>query len=127
MTHVRFDPRVSSIILDVQLEGEITLHARLVLDTGASFVVLPQRIVKQLGLRMNPKHVMSTTTASMVEKVPITVIPKVTTLAKTAHNVSCLVKDLPPESGVDGLLGLSFLRHFTLTLDFIHGRLSILD
>lgn len=127
MTQIRLDPRASLIILDVKLEGKITLHARLVLDTGASFVVLSKRMVQELGLRLNPKHVISTTTASKVEQVPLTSILKVTTLAQTARNVPCLVKDLPSESGVDGLLGLSFLRHFTLTLDFVHGKLSLLD
>lgn len=125
MSQLKFDPRSSSVILDVQLEGKIILHARLILDTGASFVVLPWRISQELGLKINSKRVISTTTASKVETVPITTIPEVTTLAKSAFNVSCLVEDLPAEAGVDGLLGLSYLRNFHLSLDFKNGILQL--
>lgn len=57
----------------------------------------------------------------------LVILPKVKVLGNTVTDVQCLVKDLPQESGVDGLLGLSFLHHFILTLDFVHGRLSLLD
>lgn len=121
MSQLKFDPQTSSIILDAYLEGKIILHVKLVLDTGASFVVLPWWIATGLGLKISTKNLTSTTTASSVENVPITTIPKVTVLNKTIHNVLCIVKYLPPEAGVDGLLGLSFLRNFNLILDFRKG------
>ena len=107
------------------LEGKITLHAKFVLDTGASFVVLPWWIATGLNLKIDPKNLTITTTASTVENVPLTSIPKVTLLGKTVHDVPCIVKDLPPEAGVDGLLGLSFLRNFHLSLDFKKGILQL--
>lgn len=121
MSYVKFNPQIPAIILDAYLEGKITLHAKFVLDTGASFVVLPWWIATGLGLKIDPKHLTSTTTASSVENVPLTAIPKVTVLGKTAHNVSCIIKDLPPQAGVDGLLGLSYLRNFNLSIDFNKG------
>ena len=36
-----------------------------------------------------------------------------------------LAKALPPEAGVDGLLGLDFLRGHVLTLDFRTGVLTL--
>lgn len=125
MSQLKFNPQTQSIILDVYLEGKIILHAKLVLDTGASFVVLPWWITTGLGLIINPKNLTSTTTASTVENVPIATIPKVTVLDKTVRNVLCIVKDLPPEAGVDGLLGLSFLRNFNLLLNFKKGTLRL--
>jgi predicted aspartyl protease len=125
MSQLKFNPRSSSIILDTYLEGKIILHTKFVLDTGASFVVLPWWIATGLGLKIDPKNLTITTTASSVENVPLTSIPKVTVLGKTVNNVQCIVQDLPPEAGVDGLLGLSYLRNFHLSLDFNKGILRL--
>lgn len=125
MSQLKFNPQTPSIILEAYLEGKIILHTKLVLDTGASFVVLPWWIATGLGLKIDPKNLTSTTTASTVENVPITTIPKVTVLDKTVRNVLCIIKDLPPEAGVDGLLGLSFLHNFKLLLDFEKGILRL--
>ena len=125
MSQLRFDPQTPSIIVDTYLEGKIILHTKFVLDTGASFVVLPWWIATGLGLKIDPKNLTITTTASSVENVPLTSIPRVTILDKTVNNVPCIVKDLPPEAGVDGLLGLSFLRNFHLSLDFNKGILRL--
>lgn len=125
MSLLKFNPQLSSIILDTYLEGKIKLHVKFVLDTGASYVVLPWWIAGGLGLAIDPKNLVSTTTASSVENVPYTTIPKVTVLDKTVKNVPCIIKDLPQESGVDGLLGLSFLRNFYLSLDFTKGILRL--
>lgn len=125
MSILKFNPQVSSIILDTYLQGKIGLHAKFVLDTGASYIVLPWWIATGLGLEINQKNLVSTTTASSVETVPYTNIPKVTVLDKTSHNVPCIIKDLPSESGVDGLLGLSFLRNFKLTLNIQKGILQL--
>lgn len=126
MSTYLFDPKSPAILLDAELVGNITLHATLVLDTGASFVVLPWRIITGLGIEIDPQKLVSTTTATTVESAPVVTIPQITILGKEVRNASCLVKDLPPESGVDGLLGLSFLRHFTLTIDFTKGELFLL-
>jgi hypothetical protein len=39
------------------------------------------------------------------------------------HNFPVLGHTLPPSAGVDGLLGLDFLRGQSLTLDFRSGHL----
>lgn len=43
----------------------------------------------------------------------------------TVKNVMGLVKDLPAEAGVDGLLGLSFIKHFRVRIDFKKGTLEM--
>lgn len=125
MSQLKFDPRVTSLILDTFIVGKITLHAKLVLDTGASFMVLPWWMARGLDLKIDPQQIISTTTASSLETVPFTFISKVIVLGKTVKNVGCIIKDLPPESGVDGLLGLSFLRNFKLSIDFRAGLLAL--
>ncbi|MBI2641053.1 retropepsin-like domain-containing protein [Candidatus Roizmanbacteria bacterium] len=122
---LKFDPKTPSLIVDTYLEGKIILHAKFVLDTGASFLLVPWWIATGLGLKIDPKNLTPTTTASTVENVPLSTIPKVTCLDKTTRNVTCIIKDLPPEAGVDGLLGLSFLRNFNLAINFKKGTLKL--
>ncbi len=62
---------------------------------------------------------------SGIEKAPLITIDKVTVLGKDADNVDCVVHDLPEMSKVDGLLGLSFLKRFRVSIDFRNGRLEI--
>ena len=124
MSHKSFTSDGSVIVLDADISSKITVHTRLVLDTGATFVILPWRIINALDIRIDSDSLVTMSTASTVESTPLVILPKVKVLGNTVNKVQCLVKDLPPESGVDGLLGLSFLRHFILHLDFPHGMLS---
>ncbi len=125
MAIYRFNPLDNSIILEVHLKGRFTQHARLVLDTGASLIVIPWKIATGLGLRIDPNHLIDTTTASTVESSPLCTISHVSVLGKSTQNVECIIRDLPKEAGVDGLLGLSFLKNFKLTIDFKKGFLLL--
>ncbi len=121
MQKITFDPSSPVIVLDVSIKGKRTAVAKLVLDTGASCVVLRWKLIYAIGLTIDPGKTTQTTTATTVETVPEVTIPEISVLGKSAKNIKAIVKDLPPESHVDGLLGLSFLRNFKLTLDFQKG------
>ena len=125
MGTLQCDPKANVIVIEVKVWGSLVTTARMVLDTGASLVMLPWKIATALELEINPKNTIRTTTASTVESAPLVTIPKMSALGEEVQGVEALIKDLPPESGVDGLLGLSFLRHFKLTIDFKNGNLSL--
>jgi len=126
MALLRFDKTAPVIVVRAKIKGpNFSLGTRLALDTGATFTILPWKIIRQLGLKIDPDRLETTTTATTVETVPLVIVPKITFLSKSVRNTPCLVKDLPPESGVDGLLGLSFLHHFSLTINFKKGLLEI--
>jgi len=126
MSSFRFNRNASIVVVRAKIQGaKFLLGTRLALDTGATFTMLPWKIISELELKIDPEKIETTTTASTVESIPLVIIPKITVLEKSVKSVSCLVKDLPPESGVDGLLGLSFLRHFSLNIDFKKGILEI--
>src|SRR5437879_678660 len=125
MSGLKFNPQDLSIILDVQITSQNSTITRLVLDTGASFVVLPWRLAIAIGLKIDPEKTIQTTTATTIETVPKVIIPKISVLGKTATDVEAIIKDLPPEVPVDGLLGLSFLQHFKLSIDFPKGELNL--
>ncbi len=120
MAEIYFDPDLPVVILDVTLEG-IDSRKRIssVLDTGATFTMISWGIAEILGC--NPaysKEKMKIITASGVEHVPVVTLESVTCLGMTVDHVEAIVHNLPPESYVDGLLGLNFLRNFRFCLDF---------
>lgn len=122
MPSQKFDPEDKIIIVEAKLHGSVVTTARMVLDTGASLMMIPWKFATALKLKIDLDNTIQTTTASTVETSPLTIIPQVSVLGLKAKKVEALVKDLPPESGVDGLLGLSFLKNFKLSLDFKKGR-----
>ena len=126
MVKVNFDVNQPVIVLDVAIKGKVIENAKMALDTGATYIMIPWKIAKVLGLEPEvAKERIDMTTASGVEKVPLMNLESVSVLGKTAHNVKAIIHDLPHRSYVDGLLELSFLRYFNLHLNFGEGYLEL--
>lgn len=123
----RLDIQGSVIPLKVRIEGEIEVKKiNMALDTGATYVMLPWEIAEVLGYEPElSKERINMITASGVEKAPLITLKAVDVLGKRAENIKAIVHDLPQESYVDGLLGLSFLKNFKVCLDFREGVLEI--
>ncbi|MBU2445459.1 MAG: retroviral-like aspartic protease family protein [Bacteroidetes bacterium] len=123
----RLDIQESVIPLKVRLEGEREVKKiNMALDTGATYVMLPWEIAEVLGYEPElSKERINMITASGVEKVPLITLKVVDVLGKRAENIKAIVHDLPQESYVDGLLGLSFLKNFNVSLKFREGVLEI--
>jgi predicted aspartyl protease len=64
-------------------------------------------------------------TGSGIEYAPRTTVRSATAIGQKVTNLDVLCHDLPAESGVDGLLGLSFLKHFKLTIRFRKGIIDL--
>jgi clan AA aspartic protease (TIGR02281 family) len=114
----------------------ITAYARLAntqvrrllmaLDTGATYTMIPWDIAEALGYEPAiSRRKVDIITASGVHKAPLITLSSIGALGKEAKNVDCVVHDLPQASRVEGLLSLSFLRNFTVLLDFRKGLLKI--
>jgi len=125
MSQQKFNPQANVIVIEAKIKAQLEVTTRLVFDTGASLVMLPYQLAREIGIKIDPTKTVEITTASTTEISPLSSIPKMSILGKTATNVPCLIRDLPRTSEADGLLGLSFLRHFKLTLDFKKGILSL--
>ena len=130
MPRVVYDPSASSIVADLLLEaadGKSTLLIPVVLDTGASLTIVATDIMARLGYDpANPtlaRH--RIITGSGVEYAPRTTVRSATAIGQKVANLDVLCHDLPPESGVDGLLGLNFLKHFKLTIRFRKGIIDL--
>lgn len=120
---MRFDPGTRVIVVPVQLAGPSKATERdLVLDTGASYVMVASRVLEDIGYAITDMdRTIRVTTASGIEDLPLVKLDAVTALGVTVHGVEAVCHDLPAGSGVDGLLGLSFLRHLDLNLHLRSG------
>jgi len=127
MVEHKFNINKPVIALWVRVESEKTKEDILMaLDTGATYMMLPWEIAEILGHEPHlSKERIDMTTASDIEKVPLITLKSVNVLGKKAANVPAVVHDLPSRSCVDGLLGLSFLKHFKICQDFKKGILTI--
>lgn len=126
MAKIKIDKNQQIIVLDVVLQGRFVETAQMALDTGASYLMIPWRIAKVLDLQPElSQEKVETVTASGTEIVPVITIPLVKVLGKESKNIKALVHDLPSKSYVDGLLGLSYLKHFNVHLNFKDGILEI--
>ena len=130
MPRVTFSPSVSVIVVDCLLEsadGISSLVIPVVRDTGASFTVVATDILVHLGY--DPANPLFTrqriVTGSGIEYAPRMKLRSVTAIGQKVANLEVLGHDLPAESGISGLLGLNFLRHFRLTVRFRKGIVEL--
>ena len=124
----KFDPNVFGIVIFGTLCGKDSIRRRvkMVLDTGATYTMIPWDIAEELGY--NPalsKVFVSMTTASGTIEAPLITIDSVSILDMPIKSQRVIVHNLPESSHVDGLLGLSYLKHFKLTIDFKKGLLAL--
>jgi len=119
----------SIIILETELIGPYARYKlNMALDTGATFTIVPWDVAERLGYDpAGSRERIIITTASTIEKAPLIILERMKVLTVEVTNVKVVVHDLPPKSRVDGLPGLSFLKHFDINLYFKNGFLEFKD
>lgn len=123
---MRLDPQANLIVVLVEVFGKGKSRIlRMALDTGATYLMLPADVAQYLGYDLQkPKARISLTTASGTVQAPLIVLEKVKVLGQEARQVEAVCRDLPPASTMDGLLGLSFLKHFDTD---VHYKRQVLE
>lgn len=115
------------ILRRVRLEGPAaSREVDLVLDTGAVYTAISWETAKDLGYdpAASPNRV-SIITANGVIEVPKLTIQRVTFRELVGEEIEVICHDIPELAEIEGLIGLSFLKHFQLVLDFKSGLLDI--
>lgn len=127
MGKLNFDKESNVIIVYVEIRvGDKIVRPKMALDTGATYTMIPWEIAEALGLQPEiSKEKIEMITASGIEKAPIITLEKVSVAGEEAANIKAIAHDLPARSYVDGLLGLSFLKNFNLSINFKEGILEI--
>lgn len=104
--------------------GQIVL--RLALDSGATATMISVAPLAAVGYdpSLAPDRV-QVSTASGVEFVPRVRVTLLKALGQERSSFDILSHTLPPSAGIDGLLGLDFLRGMHLQIDFRQGRIML--
>jgi len=114
-----------SFVVQVNLNNERTAH--LIVDTGASMTVLSTNIAIDLGiLGTTDNELLTVNTAGGSVQVNMNYLSSLQVGTVQAENVAVAIHDLPDiHEQIEGLLGMSFLKHFLVTLDAEHARLIL--
>ena len=123
----RFDPRRRLVVVRTEIDGPSAAGVfRLALDTGSSTTLINVSVLVMLGYdpAMATKRI-EITTASDLQYAAVLPIRRVKALGQEKHDLPILCHTLPPSAGVDGLLGLDFLRDRVLTVNFREGRIEL--
>jgi clan AA aspartic protease (TIGR02281 family) len=108
--------------------AEVILNERvkryLVIDSGASFMLIGQQTAKELGLTIdeNTPFIPGTTVSGTI-LTPLVTLRSVKVGDAAVENVEAVVYEMP--SGQDGLLGNSFLNKFRVVLDTINAKMVL--
>lgn len=122
-----FNAQQGLIVVSTELVGPTgTAIVRLALDTGATSTLVGVGLLVAMGYdpALAPTRV-QVTTGSGIEFVPLISLNKITALGQVRFNFPVLCHTLPPSAGIDGLLGLDFLRGLKLTVDFQAAQLTL--
>lgn len=89
------------------------IKVRLLVDTGASFTLLPSKVVQLVGCNLErPIRTQNITAAGGMLAVPIVAVPWFNCLEQHIENFSVVAYTIPASAFVDGLLGMDFLRQY---------------
>lgn len=115
------------LIIYVEVAGPRTSRLiTMALDTGAVQTVIPVETALAIGYDpVKTRRRIEVVTASGVGLVPQLTVQAVRYLGHTVQNVEVICHDLPAQSPVKGLLGLNFLRHFNVHLNFLSNRIKL--
>ncbi len=129
MSHITpFSKDEPLIKVDVQIKGAKGTEIFLVFafDTGATNTIISWEAAYRLGydpaLSSNRKRII---TGSSIEYAPIITVDSLTAIGTKADKLEVLCHDIPEESGIDGLLGLNFMRTIDFCIKYSMGIIEI--
>jgi clan AA aspartic protease (TIGR02281 family) len=114
----------NALIVDAVLyEGGQQSSGAFIIDTGATYTSISQQMAQQLGLNLAECEKVLITTANGRIEVPKITIERLQVNGLEARNVEATVIPVRAGSSFSGLLGLSFMRQFVVTIDPQAGHL----
>jgi clan AA aspartic protease (TIGR02281 family) len=123
-----WDARTKSAIVEVMLNEKV--KANLILDTGASLVVLSRKIGDSLGLDLTDtqKDIIEMRLADgrkMRGRVVILDSVRIQDIEVKKVMAAVMLDQLPDPGQKDGLLGMTFLNKFNLKIDLKEMKMSL--
>ena len=105
-------------------KGVIRLQG--IIDTGATYLAIPYEIAETLGYDLHKANERAqVSTPSGLLTVPLITLDEVNVMGKSVPQIKAAVMPFPEEARVNCLVGLSFLRHFTFSVDYATGTFKL--
>jgi clan AA aspartic protease (TIGR02281 family) len=124
MKKVQLKPSRNALLLNAQFFNKSKqTQGDMIVDTGATYTSISQEMAQELGLDLTNCPKIHITTANGRIEVPRVTIETLNVNGLEAHNVEATVIPVRQGSSFSGLLGLSFLRQFIVTIDVQAGNL----
>ena len=119
---VPHDQRQGHMIITVRLNDKI--DGKFLLDTGATFVTLSATLANRLNIKLSSRNQIPVTLANgaKVNAQPV-MLKSVQVGEARVNGVAAMIFHEAPNEGVDGLLGMSFLREFMISMDPVNKKL----
>jgi clan AA aspartic protease (TIGR02281 family) len=111
------------IVPNVVINGRLGVN--FILDTGATYTSISRQAARDLGIDMTSAQNVTLKTANGIIQVPRVVLKSININGVEANNVEVTIHDVPAAKNITGLLGLSFLDKFTVTIDKKNHRLIL--
>jgi clan AA aspartic protease (TIGR02281 family) len=89
----------------------------LLIDTGAAMTVIDASVLQSMGYNLNGKQQGLFTTAGGVVEAPVVSIEQLALGSAVAGPMAVGALSLSMPGGIDGLLGMNFLRHYDFRID----------
>lgn len=117
-------PESGGLVVTAAINGRA--HGRFIVDTGAGMVTLTEAFADKLGLDWRRASAGRATLADgQVVEARYLTLSSVQVGGKRVADVQAAVLPSSAQKNVDGLLGMSFLRHFHVSLDGQTGRIVL--
>ncbi len=122
--YISFDPEQNLIFLPVKVFGpKGSRIARLALDTGATTTLISADIIDALGYSPAAGEMVRLIMGGSIQYASQVTVQMLEAANHRVENLTVICHNLPEESGLDGLLGLNFLRNFDTEINYSSGNL----
>lgn len=126
MSRIPFDPNAPILLFECVLEFKSRHIFIMALDSGSSYTIISEAAATQVGYDLSKiSEYVSFSNASQSHLVPKVTLNSFSLADAKIDNLDVLIYTLPEEHGIDGVIGLNFLRHFNIGLDFEYGILTL--
>jgi predicted aspartyl protease len=122
-----FRARQGLIVIPIEVFGPSgSTLLRVALDTGAVYTVVSLEMLTAIGYEADSmRDRIQVTIGSGLVSAPKVIVQQLDALSHSLFSFPVLAYTLPVSAGVDGLLGLDFLRDRQLVIDFHGGTIAL--
>jgi predicted aspartyl protease len=124
---ISFRSRQGLVITPIEVFGPSgSTILQVALDTGAVYTVISIEMLTAIGYEPDSmRDRIQVTTGSGLVSAPKVIVQQLDALSHGRFSFPVLAYTLPVSAGIDGLLGLDFLRDRQLVIDFHGGTISL--